>query len=163
SVIVDRAGREAARTETPFSLAMGQRLELEQRLQVASPQLWSLATPNLYALRTVLLEGSRVTDSTTTTFGIRTIAYDKDRGFLVMAEAFDEWTMGKVAEGYHRYFADWSERDVTDFVQRDRNHPSIVLWSAGNEIGEQTTADGPQVLKRLVDIFHREDPTRPVT
>jgi beta-galactosidase len=84
-------------------------------------------------------------------------------GFLVMAEAFDEWTMGKVPEGYHQYFAQWSERDVTDFVQRDRNHPSIVLWSAGNEIGEQTTADGVDVLRRLVGIFHREDPTRPVT
>src|SRR5205807_1805957 len=57
-------------------------------------------------------------------------------GFLVMAEAFDEWTFGKVPEGYHKYFAEWSERDVTDFVHRDRNHPSIVLWSAGNEIGE---------------------------
>jgi beta-galactosidase len=84
-------------------------------------------------------------------------------GFLVMAEAFDEWTMGKVSEGYHQYFAEWSERDVTDFVHRDRNHPSIVLWSAGNEIGEQSTPDGVQVLRRLVDIFHREDPTRPVT
>ena len=84
-------------------------------------------------------------------------------GFLVMDEAFDEWTLGKVPEGYHKYFAEWSERDVTDFVHRDRNHPSIVLWSAGNEIGEQTTPDGAQVLRRLVDIFHREDPTRPVT
>lgn len=84
-------------------------------------------------------------------------------GFLVMAEAFDEWTHGKVAEGYHRYFAEWSERDVTDFVHRDRNHPSIVLWSAGNEIGEQTAPGGVQVLQRLLDIFHREDPTRPVT
>jgi beta-galactosidase len=84
-------------------------------------------------------------------------------GFLVMAEAFDEWTIGKVPEGYHRYFAEWSERDVTDFVHRDRNHPAIVLWSAGNEIGEQSTPDGAQVLERLVDIFHREDPTRPVT
>ena len=61
-------------------------------------------------------------------------------GFLVMAEAFDEWTIGKVPEGYHKYFAEWSERDVTDFVHRDRNHPSIVLWSAGNEIGEQSCA-----------------------
>ena len=61
-------------------------------------------------------------------------------GFLVMAEAFDEWTIGKVPEGYHKYFAEWSERDVTDFVHRDRNHPSIVLWSAGNEIGEQSYA-----------------------
>lgn len=84
-------------------------------------------------------------------------------GLLVMAEAFDEWTIGKVPEGYHRYFAEWSERDVTDFVHRDRNHPSIVLWSAGNEIGEQVTPDGAAVLRRLVAIFHREDPTRPVT
>jgi beta-galactosidase len=84
-------------------------------------------------------------------------------GFLVMAEAFDEWTFGKVQEGYHKYFAEWSERDATDFIRRDRNHPSIVLWSAGNEIGEQGTPDGVQVLRRLVAIFHREDPTRPVT
>ena len=84
-------------------------------------------------------------------------------GFLVMAEAFDEWTMGKVPEGYHQYFADWSERDVTDFVHRDRNHPSIVLWSAGNEIGEQSAPEGASVLRRLVGFFHREDPTRPVT
>jgi beta-galactosidase len=84
-------------------------------------------------------------------------------GFLVMAEAFDEWTFGKVPEGYHKYFAEWSERDVTDFVHRDRNHPSIVLWSAGNEIGEQGAPNGAEVLRRLVDIFHREDPTRPVT
>jgi beta-galactosidase len=80
-----------------------------------------------------------------------------------MAEAFDEWTIGKVPEGYHKYFAEWSERDLTDFIHRDRNHPSIVLWSAGNEIGEQSTPDGAQVLRRLVDIFHHEDPTRPVT
>ncbi len=68
-----------------------------------------------------------------------------------------------VPEGYHKYFAEWAERDVADFVRRDRSHPSIVLWSAGNEIGEQTTPDGPQVLRRLLDVFHREDPTRPVT
>jgi len=84
-------------------------------------------------------------------------------GLLVMAEAFDEWTFGKVPEGYHKYFAEWSERDVTDFVHRDRNHPSIVLWSAGNEIGEQTSPTGADVLRRLVGFFHREDPTRPVT
>jgi beta-galactosidase len=84
-------------------------------------------------------------------------------GLLVMAEAFDEWTIGKVDGGYHNYFAEWSEPDVTDFVRRDRNHPSIVLWSAGNEIGEQSRPDGAAVLTRLLAIFHREDPTRPVT
>ncbi len=228
SRVVDSAGREVARMETPFALAAGQRVELEQRLQIAAPQLWSVATPRLYALRSDVLDGARAADTVTTTFGIRSIAYDKDRGFLlngrrvklrgvnlhhdagglgaavpervwqrrlellkamganairtshnppspefldlcdrlgflVMAEAFDEWTMAKVPAGYHRYFADWSERDVTDFVHRDRNHPSIVLWSAGNEIGEQSTPDGVNVLRRLLDIFHREDPTRPVT
>ncbi|HEU6450542.1 MAG TPA: glycoside hydrolase family 2 TIM barrel-domain containing protein [Gemmatimonadaceae bacterium] len=84
-------------------------------------------------------------------------------GLLVMAEALDEWTVGKVDEGYHRYFDEWSERDLTDFIHRDRNHPSIVLWSAGNEIGEQSMPGGEKVLERLVGIFHAEDPSRPVT
>src|SRR5687767_7647933 len=59
-------------------------------------------------------------------------------GYLVMAEAFDESTVSKVPEGYHMQFAEWAQRDVIDFIRRDRNHPSIVLWSAGNEIGEQS-------------------------
>ena len=84
-------------------------------------------------------------------------------GFLVMNEVFDEWKQNKTANGYGQYFDEWSERDVTDFVHRDRNHPSVLLWSAGNEIGEQATTNGAEMLKRLVDIFHREDPTRPVT
>ena len=84
-------------------------------------------------------------------------------GFLVMDEAFDEWTAGKVEQGYHQYFNEWSERDLEDFVRRDRNHPSVVLWSAGNEIGEQSRPDGHEVLRRLIGILHREDPTRPVT
>jgi beta-galactosidase len=84
-------------------------------------------------------------------------------GFLVMDEAFDEWIGGKVRYGYHIYFNDWSERDVTDQVRRDRNHPCVVIWSCGNEIGEQVADNGAQVVRRLVSIFHREDPTRPVT
>jgi beta-galactosidase len=84
-------------------------------------------------------------------------------GLLVMDEAFDEWTHGKVEWGYHRYFADWAERDLVDFIRRDRNHPSVVLWSLGNEIGEQHAPGGHEVLRRLVEIARREDPTRPVT
>lgn len=84
-------------------------------------------------------------------------------GLLVMAEAFDEWTFGKVAEGYHRYFAEWGHRDLVDFIRRDRNHPSIVLWSVGNEIGEQGAPGGADVLRGLMAVVHREDPTRPVT
>jgi beta-galactosidase len=87
-------------------------------------------------------------------------------GFLVMDEAFDEWKVHKFniePYGYSLYFDEWSERDVKSFVRRDRNHPSVVLWSAGNEVGDQTDPNGVQTLKRLVEIFHREDPTRLVT
>lgn len=84
-------------------------------------------------------------------------------GLLVMDEAFDEWTHGKVEWGYHRYFAEWGERDLADFMRRDRNHPSVVLWSLGNEIGEQHAAGGDTVLRTLANVAHREDSTRPVT
>jgi beta-galactosidase len=228
SLVIDGAGREVARAETPFALAAGQQITLEQRLPVAAPQLWSPETPRLYALRSEVLDGGRRADVVTTTFGIRTVSFDRDRGFLlngrrvkvlgvnlhhdggavgaavpervwerrlevlkamganavrtahnppapefvdlcdrmgflVMAEAFDEWTHGKVEWGYHRHFAEWAERDLVDFIRRDRNHPSIVIWSLGNEIGEQHAPGGHDVLRPLVQVAHREDPTRPVT
>ena len=87
-------------------------------------------------------------------------------GFLVMNEAFDEWKVGKGqvrGNGYRQYFDEWHERDVTDFVHRDRNHPCVVLWSCGNEIGDQSSPDGAEILRKLLDIFHAEDPTRLVT
>jgi beta-galactosidase len=87
-------------------------------------------------------------------------------GFLVMNEAFDEWRAGKGqvrGNGYSLNYDEWHERDVTDFVRRDRNHPSVALWSCGNEIGDQLSEHGVEILRELIAIFHREDPTRPVT
>ena len=86
-------------------------------------------------------------------------------GILVQDEIFDEWKQSKFppGNGYAYYFDEWSERDVTDFVRRDRNRPAVIMWSAGNEIGEQGATNGVEMVKRLVSIFHREDPTRPVT
>ena len=84
-------------------------------------------------------------------------------GFLVMDEAFDMWGMTKVKNGHGKYFDEWGERDLRDLIRRDRNHPSVVMWSIGNEILEQAKEDGWKVAKRLTDICHEEDPTRPVT
>jgi len=88
--------------------------------------------------------------------------YDK-MGFLVMDEAFDVWESKKVVNDYHLYFDEWWQRDVTDQLHRDRNHPSVVLWSAGNEIPDQTNDKGVELMKSLLAVYHAEDPTRPVT
>jgi len=87
-------------------------------------------------------------------------------GFLVMNEVFDEWKVAKPQTpdyGYRIYFDEWSERDLTSFIHRDRNHPSVALWSAGNEVVDQVVPAGVETLRRLLAVFHREDPTRPVT
>jgi beta-galactosidase len=85
-------------------------------------------------------------------------------GFLVMDEMFDAWTVAKNPYDYHLYFREWSLRDTAATVQRDRNHPSIILYSAGNEIHDTPHPDiAIPILKSLVDTFHKNDPTRPVT
>ncbi len=85
-------------------------------------------------------------------------------GFLVMDEMFDCWTVAKNPYDYHLYFKEWSLSDTADTVKRDRNHPSIILWSAGNEIHDTPKPDiAIPILKSLVDTFHANDPTRPVT
>jgi beta-galactosidase len=85
-------------------------------------------------------------------------------GFLVMDEMFDCWTVGKNTYDYHLYFREWSQIDTRDTVMRDRNHPSIILYSAGNEIHDTPKQEvAKEILKGLVDVFHQADPTRPVT
>ena len=230
SVILDLSGKEIASIETPVTLSTSEKKEIDQRITVTSPSLWSLENPILYTLNTILLEANQVADNYTTSFGIRRIDYDKDKGFLlngkqvkmngvclhhdagclgsavpiqawarrlqilkemgcnairtshnppapefldlcdqmgflVMDEIFDEWVerKGQVQYGYHVYFDQWSQTDVVSMIHRDRNHPSVVIWSAGNEVPDQVKESGIETIRKLVAIFHQEDPTRPVT
>ena len=86
-----------------------------------------------------------------------------EMGFLFLAESFDEWKKPKVENGYNRFFDEYAEKDIVNLVQATRNHPSIVMWSSGNEVPDQWGTEGVKRAKWLQDIFHREDPTRPVT
>lgn len=230
--IVDASGAVVAES-TPAEvvrLEPGTERELETELNLARPAWWSPESPALYRVRSSVFAGERLADVVDTAFGVRTIAFDVHRGFLlngqkvilrgmclhhdggavgaavpeavwrrrlrllqemgcnavrtshnpmapefydlcdelgllVMDEPFDEWTVRKpqIKFGYSDYFADWAQRDLVAFIRRDRNHPSVVLWSAGNEIGEQGDPHGSDVLRSLVETFHREDPTRLVT
>ena len=229
SVVLDRDGKEIARGEMPVLITSSGKEEIEQSIQVISPSLWSVDHPVLYTLNSYLIEGTKEIDNYTSSFGIRTIGYDKDKGFLlngkhlkmngvclhhdagclgaavpeqawvrrlqslkemgcnairtshnpvapefldlcdkmgflVMDEIFDEWVEKKAPEyGYHKYFAENAQSDLISMIHRDRNHPSIVLWSAGNEVPDQVKENGSETLRKLIETFHKEDPTRPVT
>lgn len=86
-----------------------------------------------------------------------------EMGFMVMNEPFDEWKRSKCKNGYNLFFDEWAEKDLVNFIRRDRNHPCVVMWSIGNEVPEQSYKDGSRVAYFLREIVHREDPTRPVT
>jgi beta-galactosidase len=240
SVVIAPDGKVFTTTETTIALqSMHPGNKLSQLITVTTPQLWSDKTPVLYQLRSTILLNNKKLDETVTTFGIRSLRFDKDKGlfvndkpvklkgvcvhqdagsfgnavpiavwayrfgilkemgcnairtshhpfapefydlcdkmgFYVFDEAFDEWTRdwtlnytentrGKSKFGYHLYFKQWYETDLTAMLHRDRNHPSVILYSIGNEIPDQFNDDGYKLAKKLVDICHREDPTRPVT
>ena len=84
-------------------------------------------------------------------------------GMMVMAESFDRWIYPKCKNGYAKFFKEWSDRDIENLVLHHRNHPSIIMWSIGNEIPEQWSEEGVKISRHLQDICHRLDPSRTVT
>ncbi len=228
NVLRDQGGEVVAKAQKKFSVENDTVSEIQDSLLVQNPDLWSIASPSLYTLETIVQRGDEEVDRKETTVGIRDIEYKTNEGFflngkhvkmhgvnlhhdggpvgaavpigvwerrlkklkdmgvnairtahnpmspefmdlcdrmgfLVMNEAFDEWNYGKRDYTYHLYFEDWWQRDLKAFIKRDRNHPSVVMWSAGNEIGEQMPETGVGTLEKLMGTFHYMDPTRPVT
>ena len=84
-------------------------------------------------------------------------------GMMVMAESFDMWLYPKCKNGYARFFEDWWKKDIENLILANRNHPSIIMWSIGNEIPEQGSAQGKEISENLQNACHSLDPTRPVT
>jgi beta-galactosidase len=201
--------------------------KVTEDFKISKPNLWGLEAPNMYTLKTSILNKGEIIDSYTTPFGIRNIRFELDgfylndekirfkgvnmhhdfgpvggafhkelfvrqmkkmkemgvnsirfshnppapealdvcdaMGILAIDEAFDEWKIGKVLNGYSKHFDLWSKKDLTDMILRDRNHPSIIMWSIGNEIMEQYHADGVKVGQYLNDIVKTVDTTRATT
>jgi beta-galactosidase len=223
--LVDPNGTAVASTDSAStSVAAGATSTVSQTLTVASPRLWSVASPDLYQVKVEIKVGGATADTYLTPLGIRTATFDSNTGFslngqnmklrgvclhhdlgalgtainyraiqrevqilkamganairtshnppapelldiadrlgiLVMDEAFDTWTQEKTTNDYSLYFTQWAQQDISDMVRRDRNHPSVIMWSIGNEIYSGTTT----IATNLRSWVRSEDTTRPVT
>ncbi|MUP45404.1 DUF4982 domain-containing protein [Gramella sp. BOM4] len=219
---------EIASTVENFSLNANTSKNIQQKITLENPGLWSIDTPNMYTARTDIIEDGEIVDSYKTPFGIRTFEFDLDKGFIlngeqvkikgvclhhdlgplgaavntraierqleimkemgvngirtahnpptpelldlcdkmgfvVMDESFDMWNNTKTKYDYANYWDEWHKKDLEDFIIRDRNHPSIIIWSIGNEIQEQWNEEGVRTAKELKAIVRELDTTRPIT
>ena len=84
-------------------------------------------------------------------------------GMMIIDESFDMWQKGKNPDDYHLDFKDWWKKDIDSMVLRDRNHPSVIMWSIGNEISERSDPDGVEIARNLSGRVRELDTTRPVT
>ena len=228
NTIINPSGKIVSNSEKSETLDPGEKKAIEQLLEVLKPSLWSIEQPLMYTLKTELITDGRIIDSEETFFGIRSISFSPENGFLlngkqillqgacihhdngplgsaafdradqrkieilkaagfnairsshnppsvgflnacdrlgmlVMDEAFDMWEKPKFPDDYHRFFHEWHKRDLQSMLLRDRNHPSIIMWSIGNEIPERADTSGLRIAKKLISIVQEVDPSRPVT
>ncbi len=267
SLVVNAESKVVGKTSSVMPFQKDTKYDFGQSINVKEPVLWTLENPYMYSLISEVYAGDKLEDRDSTAFGIRTIKFDADKGFLlngkstklkgvclhndagsvgaavperewerrlklmkemganairtshnppaieflnlcdrmgflVMDEAFDEWAIGKKKwmkgwnvgndegaaalgtyysqNGYSDFFQKWSKKDLQDMIKRDRNHPSVILWSIGNEIDypndpytdpyiksyEPWRASAYQITaiaRRLYDDVKEMDTTRPVT
>lgn len=216
---------EGKTTVQPFKEVQ---FDAEQKFELKNPDLWSPESPKLYQAITEVSFDGKLVDRQTTTFGIRSVEFSAEKGFLlngekvllkggcmhhdngplgsatidraeerrvelmkkfgfnairtshnppskqfldacdrlgvlVIDEAFDQWQRPKNPDDYNLYFDKWHQRDLEAMVLRDRNHPSVIIWSIGNEIKERADSSGLLITKNLTNIIKSLDTTRPVT
>ncbi len=221
-------GKEVTNSEKNTKLGPGEKKVTEQIIDVRDPELWSDETPSLYSLKTELISEGKILDSEKTTFGIRSISFTPEKGFLlngkqvilkgacihhdngllgaaafdradqrrieilkangfnairtshnppsqgfldacdragmlVIDEAFDMWENPKRPDDYHKFFHEWHEKDLRSMLLRDRNHPSVIIWSIGNEISERADSSGLRIAREMISIVKDEDSSRAVT
>ena len=223
-IVKNAQGKEVAKSGSEkVTVATGQKIDVKQNFSLNSPKLWSISEPVLYQMETTVKSGSKVVDVYTTPFGVRTVEFNKDKGFFLngeyvklqgvclhfdagclgtavpdrsnerkleilkeygvnairaghhqppaefldicdrmgfifIDEAFDKWKSGY----YEKYFDEWWQRDMENMILRDRNHPSVVLWSIGNELQEAWDESdiGVERAKMLQDFVHKKEPSR---
>lgn len=226
--LYDSNNKKAGKKQLSVSMPSNSIKEFSADIAVITPNFWSPDTPYLYKAEIRILEGKNVVDEISQSFGIRTLEYSADKGFvlngkqtningscvhhdngalgaaaydraeirkvallksagfnavrtshnppsetflnacdslglLVMDESFDGWREKKNAYDYSIYFDTWWQKDIEAMVLRDRNHPSIVFWSTGNEIIERKSPEAIETAKKLAGLIRKLDPTRPVT
>lgn len=228
SEIFNPAGETVAKSEMELKIQDLKNNKILSELEILNPQFWSFENPNLYSAKIQLVKSGKTIDETTHKFGIRSIEFSPEKGFLlngemvllkgacmhhdngilgaaafktaeyrrvkimkengfnairtahnppselflnacdelgmlVINESFDQWQIPKNPEDYNLYFDDWWERDMESMLLRDRNHPSIIIWSVGNEIKERADSSGVEIVKQLKAKVKEFDTNRPVT
>jgi beta-galactosidase len=228
TTLLDERGQAVGKAESVLSVAQQSESEASHEIAVANPALWSPDSPRMYRAVTRLLKGGELVDQVVTPFGIRSIEWSAEKGFvlngepvelaggnvhhdngplgaaafdraeerrvellkaagynavraahnppspafldacdriglLVLNEAFDTWAAHKEKFDYARNFDEWWRHDLSAMVMRDRNHPSIIGWSIGNEIPELTLEKGGEIAERLAARVRSLDATRPTT
>jgi len=226
--ILSPEGVVVSQTESTLKTISGKNTEAEQLLEVKTPARWSVDSPKLYKAVSEIRYKGKTIDQKTTTFGIRSIEFSAEKGFLlngervllkggcmhhdngplgsatidraeerrvelmkkfgfnairtshnppsrqfldacdrlgvlVIDEAFDQWQRPKNPDDYSNYFDKNHKEDLEAMILRDRNHPSVIFWSIGNEINERVDSSGIEIMKNLSAIVKNLDTSRPVT
>jgi beta-galactosidase len=227
--IIDPAGNIVGAVKNDTLLEPSAEVNLEQKVSLDNPSLWSPESPALYKARVAVIQDGKETDDLSTPFGIRSIHVGAEKGLtlngrsielkggcfhhdngplgsaainraeerkmellkgagynaircshnppspylldvcdrlgmLVIDEFADMWERPKISpDDYSKYFKEWWKKDLTTMILRDRNHPSVIMWSIGNEIFESADSSGLRIAKNLSSEVHQLDPSRPVT